>query len=69
MTPETLNAQSAFFTYAQQRLKAARNAAELEKAATLLDQPEFNALPEGARLDLGVLYSHRLQIITGWGAL
>ena len=69
MTPETLDAQSAYFTYAQQQLQRATTEAQLEKAATLLDQPEFNALPEGARLDLGVLYSHRLQIITGWGAL
>lgn len=63
----TLTEQITYSLYAncEKALEGAKDEASLERAATWLDQPEFDAIPAQSREDLAVLYAQRLQQITG----
>ncbi len=71
-----VEAPSRFYTEAQQVLRQAKNEARnslgekmLRKGAAMLDQPEYDALPEQCPRDLSEQYAEAFMIVTGAGAL
>lgn len=64
----TLDAQASFVTEVQRACREARESrskAALEKAADLLDRPEYDALPEKAKIDLGAAFGAAVIAVTG----
>lgn len=67
-----VEAQSRFYTEAQQVLAQAKNEARntlgeklLRKGAAMLDSPDFNALPERCQRDLSEQYAEAHLRVTG----
>lgn len=56
---------SLFVAELEKQLTAAKTERELETVARAMDRPAFESLPADARMDIAVLYAHRLFHITG----
>lgn len=56
---------SLFVAELERQLTAAKTERELEVVAQAMDRPAFDSLPADARMDMAVLYAHRLFHITG----
>lgn len=66
----TINDQTTYFTSVQKACAQAKKTgkeAELRKAATMLDDPMFNALPERAQDDLRHCYNDAAEFVMGIG--
>lgn len=70
-----IEAQTRFYTEAQQVLRQAKNEARnslgekmLRKGAAMLDSPDFNALPEHCQRDLSHQYAEAFRLVSGVGA-